>query len=141
KRGRPFRPGAPAGTKKAPPGARLPPAGRAVPPPGGEEPLLTEARQAGPEPFSVGGISYKQDEESIWFFGEVRNDGTAARESIELRINLLDAAGKEIASKTGFASMSYLKPGEISPFSVLFDRHDGTGPFARYTIEVRSSKA
>ena len=50
--------------------------------------------------------------------------GSAARETIEVRVNLLDAAGKEIASKIGYASLSYLKPGEISPFSVLFSKDD-----------------
>jgi serine/threonine-protein kinase len=106
-----------------------------------EEPLLTGATEAGPEPFSIGGLTYRQTDDSIWFFGEVRNDGDQARESIELRVNLLDADGKEIASKVGYASMSYLKPGEISPFSVLFTKDDGAAAFARYTIEVRASKA
>jgi len=50
-------------------------------------------------------------------------------------------AGQEIASKVGYASMSYLKPGEISPFSVLFSKDDAPPSFARYVIEVRSSKA
>ena len=105
------------------------------------EPLLTNAQPVGPEQFSIGGVSYKQNDDTLWFFGEVRNDGRAARESIELRVNLLDANGKEIASKKGYASMSYLKPGEISPFSVLFTKDDQAVPFAQYKIEVRSSKA
>jgi serine/threonine protein kinase len=104
-------------------------------------PLLTNAQKIGPESFSIGGVSSKQNEDTLWFFGEVRNDGSAARESIELRVNLLDAAGQEIASKIGYASMSYLKPGEISPFSVLFTKDDRAAPFAQYKIEVRSSKA
>jgi serine/threonine-protein kinase len=105
------------------------------------EPLLIDAQKSGPEPFSLGGVSYKQDADSVWFFGEVRNDGAQARESIELRVNLLDASGQEIASHTGYASMSYLKPGEISPFSVLFTKDDGAAPFESYTIEIRSRKA
>ncbi len=104
-------------------------------------PLLTNAQDIGPESFSIGGISYRQNDDTLWFFGEVRNDGSLARESIELRVNLLDADGHEIASKTGYASMSYLKPGEISPFSVLFTKDDRAAPFARYVIEVRSKKA
>jgi hypothetical protein len=104
-------------------------------------PLLTDPQKTGPESFSIGGVSHKQNDDTLWFFGEVRNDGSAARESIELRINLLDAAGHEIASKTGYASMSYLKPGEISPFSVLFTKDDAPPPFERYQIEVRSKKA
>jgi hypothetical protein len=104
-------------------------------------PLLTNAQKIGPESFSIGGVSSKQNDDTLWFFGEVRNDSSAARESIELRVNLLDAAGHEIASKIGYASMSYLKPGEISPFSVLFTKDDRAAPFAQYKIEVRSSKA
>ena len=104
-------------------------------------PLLTNAQDIGPESFSIGGISYRQNDDTLWFFGEVRNDGSLARESIELRVNLLDADGHEIASKVGYASMSYLKPGEISPFSVLFTKDDRAAPFARYVIEVRSKKA
>ena len=105
------------------------------------KPLLTNAQEIGPESFSIGGISTKQEKDSLWIFGEVRNDGSAARESVEVRVNLLDASGKEIASKTGFASMGYLKPGDISPFSVLFSKDDAPPPFARYVIEVRSRKA
>ena len=105
------------------------------------EPLLTNAQKIGPESFSIGGVSSKQNDDTLWFFGEVRNDGSAARESIEVRVNLLDTAGQEIASKVGYASMSYLKPGEISPFSVLFSKDDAPPSFARYVIEVRSSKA
>jgi Protein kinase domain len=104
-------------------------------------PLLATAQKIGPESFSIGGVSSKQNDDTLWFFGEVRNDGSVARESIELRVNLLDAAGQEIASKVGYASMSYLKPGEISPFSVLFGKDDAPPSFARYVIEVRSSKA
>jgi len=104
-------------------------------------PLLIDAQPIGPEQFSIGGVSSKQNDDTLWFFGEVRNDGSAARESIEVRVNLLDTDGKEIASKVGYASMSYLKPGEISPFSVLFSKDDAPPLFARYVIEVRSSKA
>jgi hypothetical protein len=106
-----------------------------------DQPLLTEAEAAGPEQFSIGGVSFRQKDDTLWFFGELRNDGSAARESIQLRVNLLDAGGQEIASKVGYASMSYLKPGEISPFSVLFSKDDQPKPFARYKIEIRSSKA
>jgi serine/threonine-protein kinase len=103
--------------------------------------LMTDAQASGPESFSIGGVSYKQNNDTLWFFGEVRNDGSAARESIELRVNLLDADGQEIASTVGYASMSYLKPGEISPFSVLFTKDEAPPPFATYKIEVRSTKA
>jgi serine/threonine-protein kinase len=106
-----------------------------------DAPLLTNAERGGPEPFSIGGTSYKQDNDSIWFFGEVRNDGEQPREAVELRVNLLDATGKEVASKTGYASMSYLKPGETSPFSVLFTKHDLPSGFEKYELEIRSSKA
>jgi eukaryotic-like serine/threonine-protein kinase len=105
------------------------------------EPPLNDPQKIGPESFSIGGISSKQNDDTLWFFGEVRNDGSAARESIEVRVNLLDAAGNEIASKVGYASMSYLKPGEISPFSVLFSKDDAPPSFDQYKIEVRSSKA
>jgi hypothetical protein len=104
-------------------------------------PLLVGAQPIGPEPFSIGGVSSRQNDDTLWFFGELRNDGSVARESIEVRVNLLDAAGQEVASKVGYTSMSYLKPGEVSPFSVLFGNDDAPPPFARYAIEVRSSTA
>jgi hypothetical protein len=100
---------------------------------------LAKLEQSGPEPFSAGGITYRKDR-TLWFFGEVRNDGDEAREAIQVRVNLLDMNGKEIASKAGFASMSYLKPGEVSPFSVLFDEGETPAEFAEYRIEVSSSK-
>jgi eukaryotic-like serine/threonine-protein kinase len=108
------------------------------------EPPLPDMQKSGPESFSIGSISRKQNDDTLWFFGEVRNDGSAARESIEVRVNLFDAAGQEIASKVGYASMSYLKPGEVSPFSVLFSKDDAPPSFdqyKQYKIEVRSSKA
>ncbi|MEO7911761.1 MAG: protein kinase [Roseiflexaceae bacterium] len=105
------------------------------------EPLLTSAQKIGPESFSIDGVSSKQNDDTLWFFGEVRNDGNVARESIEVRVNLLDAQNHEIASTLGYASMSYLQPGEISPFSVLFTKDDQVTPFAQYQVEVRSTKA
>src|SRR5262245_31502142 len=78
------------------------------------EPLLTSPKKVGPEPFSVAGISYRKDSDSVWFFGEVRNDGPEPRESVQVRVILRDAAGAELLSKSAATEMSYLKPGEIS---------------------------
>jgi hypothetical protein len=80
--------------------------------------------------------------EALWIFGEVRNDGQEPRERVEVRVNLLDAAGKELASQTGFAHLSYLKPGEISSFSVLFSgQNQPPANYASYAIEIRSHAA
>jgi hypothetical protein len=96
----------------------------------------------GPESFSVGNLSVGMVGQSLWIFGEVRNDGPESREAVQVRVNLLDSAGKELASQEGFAHLSYLKPGEISSFSVLFSGENPPPPaYASYTIEVRSRKA
>lgn len=100
-------------------------------------PLLTDPQPAGPESFTVGGMSYLRKGENIWFYGEVRNDSQENRERIQIRINLLDESGKELATKIGYISLNYLKPGEIAPFLVLFSDGD-TPQFASYAVEVRS---
>jgi len=100
------------------------------------DPLLINPQSSGPESFSIGGVSSRQNNNTLWFFGEVRNDGSVARESIQLRVNLLNAAGNEIASTVGYTSRSYLKPGEISPFSVLFTKDDQV---AAFTILARKA--
>jgi hypothetical protein len=95
----------------------------------------------GPEQFTVGGVSVRKDTDTVWFFGEVRNDAAEARESIQVRVVLRDASGKEVGSKSSSAELGYLKPGEIAPFSVLFTKDDAAPAFASYDLEVRSRKA
>jgi hypothetical protein len=103
---------------------------------------LDKVAFSGPEPFSVGNLSVGTVGQALWIFGEVRNDGQESREAVQVRVNLLDAAGKELASQEGFAHLSYLKPGEISSFSVLFSDQNPPPPtYASYAIEVRSRKA
>jgi eukaryotic-like serine/threonine-protein kinase len=104
--------------------------------------LGAEPAGAGPEQFSVGGMSYREGDDNYWFFGEVRNDGPEAREGVEVRVLLLDESGRELLSKTGYAERSYLAPGDISPFSVLFtDDGQPLPEFSSYRAEVRSSRA
>ena len=103
--------------------------------------LLTDPQPVGPEPFSVGGVSYRKDEDSVWFFGEVRNDAKQARESVAVRVILRDGAGNELASKQGFADLDYLEPGQVAPFSVLFTKDDAPPPFESYDFEVISKQA
>jgi hypothetical protein len=106
------------------------------------EARLDKVAFQGPEPFSVGNLSVGMVGQALWIFGEVRNDGPESREAVQVRMNLLDGAGKELASQEGFAHLSYLKPGEISSFSVLFSGENPPPPaYASYTIEVRSRKA
>jgi serine/threonine-protein kinase len=105
------------------------------------EPRLDRVVSSGPEPFSVGNLSIGVIGEALWVFGEVRNDGQESREGVVVRINLLDAAGKELDSQTGVTHMSYLAPGEISSFSVLFSGRIAPPKYASYAVEVRSSKA
>lgn len=103
--------------------------------------LLSDAKPAGAgqEQFSVGGVTYRDRDDAIWFFGEVRNDGDQTRAGIELRVFLLDAAGAELLSHTSYADLDYLAPNEVAPFTVLFTDDDGPLPeFASYKIEVRS---
>ncbi len=102
---------------------------------------LRQVVSSGPESFSVGNLSYGRVNKSIWFFGDVRNDGAEPREAVEVRINLLDQAGQEIVSDTGYAQMSYLNPGEVAPFLVLFTDDEAPPQVASITIEVRSRKA
>ncbi|GAB4217086.1 MAG: hypothetical protein OHK0022_58970 [Roseiflexaceae bacterium] len=100
------------------------------------------AQQAGPQPFTVLGMTRYNTRSDIWFIGEVRNDGDQPREQIEVRINLLDGEGNEVASENGFANLNYLAPGEVAPFTVLFNGDtEPIPPFERLEIEVRGDPA
>ena len=103
--------------------------------------LLNAAQAVGPEPFSIGGVSVRKDTDTVWFFGEVRNDAKEARESVEVRVILRDNAKQEVGSKRGFVDQHYLKPGEVAPFSILFTKDDRTPPFTTYDFEVISKPA
>jgi hypothetical protein len=102
---------------------------------------LRNLQSAGPETFAVGNLSHAYIGNSLWFFGEVRNDGTTPRERVQIRVNVLDSAGSEIASEIGFATLPYLNPGEIAAFSVLFNKDEAPQSFDRFALEVRSSAA
>lgn len=106
------------------------------------ETTLQNEQQVGPETFTVGNMSYGYIGDSLWFFGEVRNDGETPRESVEVRISLLNDEGLELVSDIGFTSMSYLNPEEISPFRVLFSEEllPDTPPTS-YVMEVRGDEA
>jgi len=102
---------------------------------------MADAESVGPEQFSVSALTQAETRGALWFFGEVRNDGAGPRERIAVRVNLLDHDGKEVGSKVGYAERSYLAPGEVSPFSVLFSDDDGPIPeFESYAVEVRSAE-
>lgn len=103
--------------------------------------LLNAAQAVGPEPFSIGGVSVRKDTDTVWFFGEVRNDAKEARESVEVRVILRDNAKQEVGSKRGFVDQHYLKPGEVAPFSILFTKDDRPPPFSTYDFEVISKPA
>jgi hypothetical protein len=103
--------------------------------------LLNAAQAVGPEPFSIGGVSVRKDTDTVWFFGEVRNDAKEARESVEVRVILRDNAKQEVGSKRGFVDQHYLKPGEVAPFSILFTKDDRPLPFTTYDFEVISKPA
>lgn len=103
--------------------------------------LLNAAQAVGPEPFSIGGVSVRKDTDTVWFFGEVRNDAKEARESVEVRVILRDNAKQEVGSKRGFVDQHYLKPGEVAPFSILFTKDDRLPPFTTYDFEVISKPA
>jgi hypothetical protein len=101
--------------------------------------MVGEQPSAGLEPFAVGAVSHAVIGNRLWVFGEVRNDGDEARESVEIRVLLLDAAGEQIGEANGFADRGYLAPGDVAPFSVLFD--EGAPQFDRMAFEVRSNEA
>ncbi len=57
---------------------------------------------------------------SIWVLGEVFNPGSTALENVEVRVALLDATGREVASDSEFVALEAIPPGGRSPFGVLF---------------------
>ena len=107
-----------------------------------DEPILRAEFAAGPSQASVGSLSYAAVSDSIWFLGLVRNDGDGPREQVQVRVSLIDAGGKELASETGFAKRGYVNPGEVSPFLVIFgSKADLLPKVARLSVETTSDKA
>lgn len=108
-----------------------------------DEPPMAGAEQAGgAEPFSYAGVTYILSPNSAWFFGEIRNDSNTARSNVQVEITLFDEEDQELVSGTGSVELEYLKPDEVTPFSVLFA---GNNPppeaFDHYTITVLSEEA
>ena len=102
-------------------------------------PFVGAQQSIGDEPFSLASLSWTQATRRLWFFGEVRNDGHQAREAVRIFVVLYDAAGRLVGEGSGYTDAEYLAPGEIAPFSVLFD--EGIGAFETFQIDVRSRSA
>lgn len=74
--------------------------------------------------------------------GRCATTATPRARASKIRILLLDAAGKELLSATGYADRKLPQPGDISPFSVLFTDDGGPLPkYHSYRAEVRSRPA
>lgn len=106
-----------------------------------EVPMLAFAEPAEPESFTIAGLtSGVLSNGTLFFCGEVRNDGDAPREDVEVQINLFDQSGAEIASDRRQVQLRYLNPGEVASFLVLFSDTPWL-TYQRYQLQVRSDPA
>ena len=69
--------------------------------------------------------SFKDEGDYWYFYGLVRNDSERTINDVQIEIKLFDSTGAEIYAYTTYSMMSYLEPGETSPFSDFT-----TDPFA-----------
>ncbi len=101
-----------------------PPATVTPPPPATGTPVIPSPTSASTEIPPVTGqinildIAFFKDESDYWYFyGLVRNDTSSTISDLQIEIKLLDNAGTAIYSYTTYTMLSYLTPGETSPFS------------------------
>lgn len=90
--------------------------------------------------FSYAGLSYiVSNTTTAWFYGEIRNNSQQAQRDIMLRMSLFDQNNTFVVSDTGYLDIGYLKPGEIAPFKVLFNKENASQPFEHIVVEVLST--
>jgi hypothetical protein len=108
-------------------------------------PVMAESRPAkGTYAFSYAGVtSISRDQnQTLWVIGEIRNDGSQDRSNIRVRVNLLDANGRVLASEDTSADSRMLRPGEASPFSVIFsESNPPPDSYAQLEVEILSKVA
>jgi hypothetical protein len=100
------------------------PATETPPPPPTDTPVIPPPTSASTDNPLVTGqinileVSFFKDEADYWYFyGLVRNDTSSTISDLQIEIKLLDSAGTAIYSYTTYSMLSYLTPGETSPFS------------------------
>lgn len=78
-----------------------------------EKPLPQTANQ-----LNITETNSFKDESDYWYFhGLVQNDMDQTVYDVQVEVSLLDVAGTEVYSYTTYTILSYLEPGEITPFS------------------------
>jgi len=106
---------------------------------------LGQGRMVNPKPaantseFSYSGVTWEDTANSITFYGELRNDSQTPQANVSVQITLLNSAGQMISQTKSQVELGVVKPGEITPFHVLFFEEEvPSTKFANYTIEVLS---
>lgn len=85
-----------------------------------------------PMPFAVENMTFNYTPiGGLWGFGEVHNTTAYDLEQAAVRVNLLDSAGKTLASGIGHAQVDIIAPGGRAPFAVHFQ--EAPSSFASYT--------
>jgi hypothetical protein len=80
--------------------------------------------------------SYVDAADALWFVGAVRNTGAVAVDGVRVDVTLRDAAGAVTAEGFGYTAYSPVRPGELAPFTVLFQQ----GPaWADYEVTVEAN--
>lgn len=98
---------------------------QAVLPPATNPTLVTEAATEPPTPAEVPATAEfvehhrKEAGGATWIYGMVTNTSPFVVDKIEVIAVLLDAEGKELGTKSGFAKRDALAPGATSPVIVL----------------------
>jgi hypothetical protein len=76
----------------------------------------------------------------VWVLGEVANPTDQPVENVQVRVALLDAAGREVAVRTPFVAVDVIPSGQRAPFGVLFDDAPAdAADFQAYAIRADQS--
>lgn len=77
---------------------------------------------------------------NVWILGEVSNPTDQPVENVQVRVALLDTAGRELAVRTPFVAVDVIPAGQRAPFGVLFDEIPAApADFQAYVIRADQS--
>src|SRR4030066_227769 len=83
--------------------------------------------------------SFKDEADYWYFYGLVRNDTDRTIYDLQIEIKLLDSALAEIYTYTTYSMLSYLAPGETSPFSDFTTEPSPDGKTMKATVVGNNS--
>lgn len=83
--------------------------------------IASQLENSPPAPLPVTApVCYPTATDSVVCLGSVRNDQAAAVERVEIEVQILDADNRTLGTQVATLEQSYIAPGELAPYRVLF---------------------